>query len=58
MISRLLLFSINSISLTNYNTISNYCNKPVRIRLSQLINAIIIGQAVQEVNKLGTVNIF
>jgi len=58
MINRLLLLFVNYSSVLNYNKIFHSCNKPVRIRLLQLINAIRTELAVEEENKLENLNIY
>jgi len=58
MINRLLVLFVNYSSVLNYNKIFHSFNKPVRIRLSQLINAIRTELAVEEEIKLGNVNIY
>jgi len=55
MTNRLLLRTVNSISHVKYNKILQSCNKPVRIRLLQLINAVRTELAVEEVKDLGNV---
>jgi len=56
--SRLLSRTVSYISNVKYNNILQSCNKPVRIRLSHLINVIRTRIAAQGENKLGTINIF
>jgi len=58
MINRLLVRFVNYSSVLNYNNTFHSCNKPVRIRLSQLINAIRTELAVEEEIKLGNLNIY